>query len=139
MEITERAEILRETELFADLRTEVLAGLAALMDERRYGGGDEVFSEGDLSAQLYVVADGAVEARQGGRVAFMAGTGESVGSLSLLDSEARHYTAVCVEPSRLLVLDQQDFFRLLEEEFGVVQAVLAHLAGEVRRADTAED
>lgn len=136
VEITERAEILRQTELFADLRTEVLAGLAALMEERSFAEGQEVFAAGELSAELYVVASGAVEARQEDRLAFVAEEGESIGSLSLLDKKPRHYTAVCVEPSRLLVLGQQDFFRLLEEEFGVVEAVLDHLAGEVRRADT---
>ncbi len=46
MEIVERAEVLRRTELFSNLRIEDLAGLATLVEEREYSDQEVLFDEG---------------------------------------------------------------------------------------------
>lgn len=136
MEILERAEFLAEVELFSGLRTEDLAGLATLMRERECREGEVIFEEGELSAELYVVVEGAVEARrEEGGVAFTARDADAFGSLSLLDGLPRHYTTIAVQDTRLLVLEQDDFFHLLEERFALTREVVSYLAGEVRRAE----
>ena len=133
MEIVERADVLRRTEIFANLRIEDLAGLAALVEERDYAAGETLFDEGEVGRWLFIVVEGRVEAQKGERHLFTAEPGQTVGDLSLLDGLPTSYRAVASESSRALVLSREDFYNLMDERSRVVRAVLSHMAGVVRR------
>ena len=137
MDIVERADFLRRTRIFSQLRTEDLAGLAALTEERRYGRGEVLFPEGSAESALYVVVQGKVEARRDGRVAREAGPAETVGDLALLDGRPTHYEAVAGEDTRALRLSREDFYNLMEDRFRVAREVMAYLAGVLREAEPA--
>lgn len=138
MEIVQRADFLRRTRIFSELRTEDLAGLAALTAEQRHRTGATLFSEGSTERALYVVVEGRVEARRGGRRVLEAGPGETVGDLALLDGRPTRYAARAIEDSRVLRLTRDDFFNLLEERFRVARQVLSYLAGRVRDTEPAD-
>jgi len=135
MDIIERADFLGRTEIFANLRTEDLAALAALTDEERFREGDVLFREGATGCSLYLVVEGRVLARRGGRTVLEAGAGRTVGDLALLDGMPTHYEAVAAEDSRVLRLGREDFYDVLEERFRVARQVMAYLAGVVRDVD----
>jgi len=135
MEIVQRADFLRRTRIFSGLRTEDLAGLAALTGEHRYRAGETLFHEGSTERALHVVVEGRVEARHDDVRVLEAGPGGTVGDLALLDGRPTHFAAVAVEDSRVLRLAREDFFNLLEERFRVARRVLSYLAGVVRDTD----
>ena len=139
MDVIERGEILRKAKIFRSLRVEELGALATLTDEIRVGPGEVVFEEGDPGGTLYVVAEGRVETRKGGRVLFTARRGRSVGSLRLLDGLPADYTAVALEDSLLLGLGREPFQTLLQERTQVVMSVLEYLTGVVRGLNEAPD
>ena len=134
MEIVERADFLRRTELFETLRTEDLAAIAALVAEETYGEDEVVFREGTTGGALFLVVEGEIEALRDGRRLFDAGPGETVGDLALLDGLPTHYEARALEPTRVLRLEREAFLELMEERFRVARQVMAHLAGIVREA-----
>lgn len=146
MEIVDRAEVLRKTEIFEDLRTEELAGLAALVEERAYEKGETVFEQGGTGCELFIVLEGCVVARRGKRTLFRAEAGQTVGDLSLLDGRPRDYRAEAVADSRVLVLSRESFYSLMEERSRIARAMLSHLSRVIRRlnrrleeAETPED
>jgi len=133
MTIIERADFLRRTEVFENLRTEDLAGAAALMREMEFAADEMIFEEGARGRTLYVVTEGKVEARKDGRLLFVAEPGETIGNLSLLDGLPTDYEALAVARTRTLVLDREGFERLLEERDSVVKGVVTYLSGIIRR------
>jgi AAA family ATP:ADP antiporter len=133
MEIVERAEVLRRTDLFSNLRIEDLASLAALVEEREYSDQEVLFDEGAVGHELFIIVEGRVEAVKAERTLFTADPGQTVGDLSLLDGLPTNYRAVAVKPTRTLILGCEDFYNLLDERSRVQRAVLTHMAGVVRR------
>ncbi len=115
MVIVERAEVLRHTELFSNLRMEDLAGLAALVEEHEYSNQEVLFDEGEVGHELFIIVEGRLEAVKAERTLFTADPGRTVGDLSLLDGLPTSYRAVAVKPTRRLVLGCEDFSNLLDE------------------------
>ncbi|MFQ5889523.1 MAG: Npt1/Npt2 family nucleotide transporter [Gemmatimonadota bacterium] len=134
----EKAEVIRRTDLFGHLRTKDQAIVAALADEREYEAGEVIFEEGEASTELLIVVEGRITARRDCCDIFFAEAGETVGDLALLDGLPRNYQAVATEPTRVLVLEREAFFNLLEERFQIVRDVLAHISGVVRKLNVHE-
>ncbi len=129
----EKAELVRGTDLFSGLRTKDQAVVATLADEREYPVGYVIYREGEPSTELYILVEGRIVGRQGDRVLFTAQAGETVGDLALLDGLPRDYEAVVLEPTRVLALEREAFFNLMEERFQMVRDVLTHITGVVRK------
>lgn len=136
MRIMDRAEALRRAEIFTRLPTEDLAALAALADERELEAGEVAFHQGTTGCSLYVVVEGELDAVRDDRLLFRAGPGRTVGELSVLDGQPAHYRAEAREPTRVLAIDREALFNLMEERFGVSTRVMAYLAGMVREEET---
>lgn len=139
MEIVERAEHLSRAKIFNDVRSEDLAGLAALVEERTFDANGVIFDQGEAGGVLYVVIEGRIEARKDDRVLFEAGPGRSVGSLSLLDGLPTDYRATALEPTRTLALTRGDFAAVMEERKPVARSVISYLTGVVRGMNEAPE
>lgn len=129
MDVLERADRIRRTLVFRELRGEELVGIAALMEERRYSKGEVL--RGGAALELHVVLEGRLEGRvdgEGPRV--VAGADEVFVDAAFLTGGAASSTPTAAEATRTLSLDRAAFFRLMEERFTVVRGILAHL-GEV--------
>lgn len=136
VDILERAEALRQTEIFDELRTDDLAALASLVEARRVARGETLVREGEVSGRLSVVVEGRLEARADGRPVHGIEAGEAVDDFSILDGGAAHHDVVATEETTLLVLRRAEFLELLEERPQVAERMLAHLAGRLREAET---
>jgi CRP-like cAMP-binding protein len=77
--------------------------------------GATLFAEGDEGDGLYIVLEGEVELRKGGRPVGRRAAGSFFGELSTLDGVPRGTSAYAAGPVRLLRLDREDFFALMEE------------------------
>ncbi|MFW6192186.1 MAG: HEAT repeat domain-containing protein [Gemmatimonadota bacterium] len=135
VDILERAEALRKTDLFDELRTDDLAALASLVEERHLEAGETVVRDGEMSGRLRVVVKGRLEARMGERTVHTIQPGEAVDDFSILDGGAAHHDVVAAEPATLLVLRRAEFLEILEERPQVAERLLAHLARRVRELE----
>lgn len=138
VDILERAEALRQTDIFDELRTDDLAVLASLVESRRLEEGETLVREGDVSGRLCVVVAGRLEARMQDRHVHPIEPGETVDDFSLLDGGAAHHDVLATEPTTLLVLRRAEFLEILEERPQVAERMLAHLARRLRELETRE-
>lgn len=134
-------DALRNSRLFAGSGPESLAAISRTLRSRHFRRGEVLFHEGDPGDSLFIVVSGSVKvvipSDQGGEAILATlGRGESLGELSLFDGVARSASAIAIEPVEALMLPRQQFLSLLATDAGLRNAVLEHLAAELRRLTT---
>ena len=132
-------EALDACRLFAGLDATTMDLVVGALRARRFRRGEVIFHGGDPGDSLFIVSRGSVKilvAPEDGSepaILTMVGPGGFFGELALLDGRARSATAVAVDPVGTLVLNREAFDRLVDNEPAIRRALLAALAGEIRR------
>lgn len=132
-------DALRACRLFEGVDDPALESCVGALRARRFKRGEVIFHLGDPGGSLFVIVSGSVKilvpADDGGDAAILTsiGAGGFFGELALLDGAPRSATAVALEPVSALVLDQRTFESVVEREPTLRRALLASLAGEIRR------
>jgi len=126
---------------FGGLDAEALEGLAASMRARRFKRGEVIFHIGDPGDALFVIVSGQVKISlpsDTGEEAILAtlGPGDVFGELALLDGAPRSASATSMGPTETVVLPRDRFRELIATEAAVRDALLAAVAGELRRLTT---
>ncbi|QKZ15454.1 cyclic nucleotide-binding domain-containing protein [Spirosoma sp. KUDC1026] len=129
----DRVLLLAKTSLFAQTPENVLASITPIMKEEQHRAGEVIFRKGDLGTGMYVIYSGEVSILDGETELARFGRGDFFGELALLDTEARSATAQTVLDVKLLRLDQDDFFDLMEERSEVLRSIVRSLSGRIRR------
>ena len=132
------AEVLAAIPFFSGLDSASLERVGQGMRTRRFRRGEVIFHMGDPGDALFIVASGAIKIMlpsETGDEAILATlrTGDVFGELALLDGAPRSATATALEPTETLVLPRDRFRELLATEPAIRDALLASLAGELRR------
>jgi di/tricarboxylate transporter len=130
--------ILRAVPLFAGLSREILARLVGEMDEIEVEAGQTIVAPGAIAGALFVVVSGVVEVRreegvQWGRVASL-GPGGSFGEVALFTGDGPTVTIVALCLARLLRLDRDRLFGLVERHPAAMRG-LARGLGQVIRTE----
>jgi CRP/FNR family transcriptional regulator, cyclic AMP receptor protein len=134
-------EALGAIPFFAGLDPEALERVAAGMRSRRFRRGEVIFHIGDPGDALFVLVTGEVKISlpsETGEEAILATLrpGDVFGELALLDGAPRSATATALGASETVVLPRDKFRELIATEAGVRDALLASIAGELRRLTT---
>jgi hypothetical protein len=129
----DRVLLLAQASLFAQTPENVLASITPIMKEEDYSAGTAIFHKGDLGSGMYVIYSGEVVILDGDTELARFGQGDFFGELALLDTEARSATVEAVTDVRLLRIDQDDFFDLMEERGEVLRSIVRNLSGRIRR------
>ena len=131
--LNKHLEVIRSTSAIGKLQSEFnnfhLSPLVRAMSNRRlldycerrhFVAGDKVFEEGDTGTDVYLVTDGSVtiyrQVRQTQHKVATIRPGQSLGELAATDGTARAGTAVCEEPTQLLVIPADLFSDLLTQD-----------------------
>jgi CRP-like cAMP-binding protein len=131
-------ESLRSSPLFARMAPETLANLARTLRRRRFRRGEVIFHQGDPGDSLHIVVAGAVKivlpsAEGDEAIIATLRRGDFFGELALLDGAPHSATATALEPTETLVLPRREFHELVDRDPALREALLAGLAGELRR------
>lgn len=134
----EAIALLRATLLLKELDEADLKRLAGRAVTRRYRRGQVVFSEGDPSDSLLVVASGRLKVlttADDGRdhVLNIAGPGETLGELNIVDAGPRSASVEALEQSEALILDRAAVWELLRERPAAAEQLIRALVAHVRR------
>jgi CRP/FNR family cyclic AMP-dependent transcriptional regulator len=130
---------LRACPLFARVSDDGLTSVAAALRPRRFRRGETIFHAGDPGDALFLVIAGSVKitipADDGSEPAILTtiGTGGFFGELALLDGAERSATAIALDAVETRMLRRDAFERLVDDEPELRRALLATLAGEIRR------
>jgi hypothetical protein len=123
---------LRSLDLFAGLTTRQLAELAHVVAERTVASGVAIVREGEFDDQMYFIVDGQVRITKEGAPVSALGPGEFFGEISVFDGERRSASATSEGPVRLLRLDRQDLFEVMEEHPAIAVAICQTLSRRIR-------
>jgi CRP/FNR family cyclic AMP-dependent transcriptional regulator len=126
---------------FGGLDPDALARLAAGMRSRRFRRGEVIFHIGDPGDALFVIVSGEVKISlpsETGDEAILATLrpGDFFGEIALLDGAPRSASASALVPTETVILPRDRFRELIATETGVRDALLASIAGELRRLTT---
>lgn len=132
----ERIIYLKNMDLFADTSEEVLAEVAALLEELAIPAGETFLHKGDLGSSLYIIIEGAVRVHEGERKLADLGENDIFGELALLDPAPRSAEVTTLTDTRLFCLNQEPFNELLEDHTEVARKMLQILARRLRRASS---
>ena len=110
----EKIMLLREIEIFSDLKVAELAAIAAVTEEVSYPPEQTVFEQEDEGDTVFMVISGLVEvvrelSPEDRVVLDTIGRGGAFGEMALLDDSPRSATIQTVETSRFLTLHKQAF------------------------------
>ncbi|MDX1579352.1 MAG: cyclic nucleotide-binding domain-containing protein [Gemmatimonadota bacterium] len=109
----ERVFILKRTDAFRDLSTDVLERLAPHLVDVELERGDRLFEKGEIGTSMFIVVDGQVRIHHGERTLASLGPGSVLGEFSVLSSEERSASATADTEARLLRLDQDVLYELM--------------------------
>ncbi len=134
-------ESLAAIPFFAGLDAAALERVAAGMRTRRFRRGEVIFHIGDPGDALFVIVAGQVKISlpsETGDEAILATLqpGAVFGELALLDGAPRSASATAIVAAETVVLPRDRFRELIATEAGVRDALLASIAGELRRLTT---
>jgi voltage-gated potassium channel len=110
--------------LFARLEAAAIADLVRILSARTVPAGTTIVRKGDRADAMYLIASGAVEVDSvGGKVRL--DEGAFFGEMALLFREPRSASVSAIRSTDLLVLDAEDFRRLLDRLPDIGAAVQA--------------
>jgi CRP/FNR family transcriptional regulator len=132
------AETLRQVQLFSGLSDAEFAFLTARVLERKFSGGELIFSEGEPCAGLFVVQSGNIrifKSSASGReqVLSIDGPGSSIAELPVFDGGAYPASAQALDQTTLLFVSKQDFQALCLQHPQVALKVLRVVGARLRR------
>ena len=141
-DMLKRVEIvlhLRSLDLFASLTTRQLSDIAAVVREEVSAPGTVIVREGEFGDCMYLIVSGEVLISREGQFSVTAKAGELFGEMSLFDGETRFATVSATHRVRLLRLDRQDLFELMEEQpsiaIGICQTLSRHARDSILRLE----
>ena len=143
----QKAVYLRKNPIFSSLPGPLLAQAARVSSLKDYCDGETVFTKGDVSGSLYLVAEGSVhilqtmEGEEGAVIAELV-SGDTFGELELLTSDTHKEKALCRGAAKLLLFPKEGLsLRDVWKEHPQLAAKLLFsflrtLAGRIRKANT---
>lgn len=128
----EKLIALKSVDFFDHTSDQVLAELATILVEVDVPAGAAVFAKGDMGDSMYIIVDGRVRVHDGDHEIAIMGEGNFFGEMALLDTIARSASVTAIEQTRLLQIDQEPFYVLLEDHSEVGRRIMQVLTSRLR-------
>jgi CRP-like cAMP-binding protein len=124
--------------LFARVSKRQLTKIAELARVADYHPGNVVMQEGDAGDSFHLVLSGTARVVGKPRARILR-TGDYFGEMALIDGAPRSATIAAHGELQTMRIPRKPFMRLLEREPSIAVALLAELAGRVRRLEKTAD
>ena len=129
----EKVILLKGVGMFAHTSEDILADVAAILEEVELTPGEPVFQKGEQGDSMYIIIHGRVRIFDGEKTINFLGEREIFGELALLDPEPRSASVEAVEETQLFRLERATLFELMEDNVGVVSGIMHVLCSRLRR------
>jgi CRP/FNR family transcriptional regulator, cyclic AMP receptor protein len=130
-----KVELLRRVPLFERCSKRELREIAAIADEFQLAEDKDVLVQGSTGREFLIVVSGALAVRRNGTMVASLGAGDFVGEIALITGKPRNATVLTTEVTRLLVITQRDFERLLRDIPSIQSKVMQELAARLEPND----
>ena len=127
-------EWLKKTELFNNLNASQLKILLSWSSVQSFSQGETIFRQGEGANFLYVLIEGMVDltVRAEEQVDFMTSKVEKEGAVfgtpSLMEPFCYNVTAICLKPTKVLMIEADDLKKKMEEDPMMGMEVMKKLA-----------
>jgi CRP-like cAMP-binding protein len=122
-----KVSLLARVPLFERCSRRELAKIASIAREIQYPAGTPVVREGGRAAEFFIVVEGEVDVRRGGRKLAALGAGNFFGEIALITGSPRTATVITGTPLRALFISSGDFREFLKDspdvQYKLLQAV----------------
>lgn len=129
----EKLVILRGCNLFKNLPADILLQLAERLEEALIPKETILFKEGDISGDLYIVADGKVDIMHDRQLITSKQKFDFIGELSILDDKPRTATAVAVNEVVVLKMSKIEYDQILDDFPDILRTIAQNLLGYLRQ------
>lgn len=129
----EKVMVLKTVDIFAHTPEEILVDIAGLLKELTIAADQTVFEKGERGDSMYIIVEGEVEALDEGRAFTKMGARQVFGEMALLDGEPRTATIRTTQSTRLLRLDQEPFYELMDDRIEIARGVIHVLLQRLRK------
>ncbi len=131
---------LRRVPLFADFEESELDELLSVMKEKRFLRDATILIQRDPGESCFLIASGEVKVSlfgEDGKEIILAklGEGEVFGEMALLSGSPRSATVIAMQDTTLLVLEREEFSKLLMRQPKIALKILGVMADRLRKAD----
>jgi CRP/FNR family cyclic AMP-dependent transcriptional regulator len=137
--------VLEQVDIFVDLTPEQLTLIDQICSEKSFNQGEVIFEENSPSREFCIIMDGEVEIQvdpdtigDGTTDAYQPSTiavlrrGQSFGEVAIVDPGVRSASARCrSETCKLLVIDRDDFLKLLKDDYQMGFIVMRNFAADL--------
>ncbi len=134
LSLVERVIFLKAVSLFSETPEEVLAELAAVLEEVERKPGETIIEKGEPGKSLYIIIDGHVKVHDGEQKIGTLGERDVFGEWSILDPGPRSASVTAMETTHLLRLDQETFYELIDDHSVVARRIMQILVKQLRYA-----
>lgn len=128
----EKVAILKSADIFAETPDHVLASLAAIAEEVELEPGETLIHQDALEDDMYVVVEGEVEVRRGGRTLVTIGQGDVVGELEVLAPAPRWASVATVAETRLFRIHKEAFEEVMADRPEIARGIIRVLVERLR-------
>lgn len=140
MRVLDIKQSLQNVPLFSDLDSAELEQLAGLCRHRSMPKGNVIFYEDDPGTSCYIIVSGKVKivvTADDGREHILGVLQENdfFGEMSLIDGQSRSASAVVVEDAQMLMIQRDEFLKLLRSNPDIALKLLVTLSHRLRIAD----
>lgn len=126
--------ILEKVDLFRGLSLHQLESLAQVSEERKYRGGEAVFTERSSGAEVYIIKKGKVcielglKGKPNTATIQRLGAGQIFGELALVDKRSRSAAAICDGDCEIITVSRDKLDELFEQDSRLGYIVMKNLA-----------
>jgi CRP/FNR family cyclic AMP-dependent transcriptional regulator len=99
--------------------------------------GDVILRAGEPGDAMYVIIDGSVDIRLADKSIDVAGRGEIIGEMAMVDQSSRSASIHALTPVRLARIDRRRFLYLIQNTPSFAIDVMTVMASRIRRFDAA--
>ena len=123
-----KVELLRRVPLFAECSKRELGYIALVADEMSFPAGRTLIEEGKPGREFFVIGEGTVEVRRGGRKLPQRGDSHSYGEMAIMSGRPRSTTVTTTSPVRAIVITDSAFRQVLQDVPSLRPKLLRSLA-----------
>ncbi|MCK5844472.1 MAG: SpoIIE family protein phosphatase [Victivallales bacterium] len=127
MPYSEILENLRSSVLFEQSPDPVLEEIAKIVRLISIEAGEKLIVKGEHDDAMYIICDGKVKVHDGDLTLAKLGKGHAFGEMAALDGEVRTASITAAEKTRLIQLNRDDLFALIEREPQIAKSLIHFL------------
>jgi CRP/FNR family transcriptional regulator, cyclic AMP receptor protein len=135
LRVADVVETLSAVPLFQGVKPKELKKLANRMQDRSFGEGDAITTQGKSGIGFFVIEDGNATVSIDGKIVRTLGPGEYFGEIALIDSGPRSATIVASTDLRCHGITAWEFRPFIEQHPEVAWPMLETLASRLRDAE----